>query len=296
MPVINPSEYYHNEDRKALEALKAIPAFTPVLKSFMKIMNEKMLHGVNMASKIRLGPKQLPEIYNLLPPICETLGIAEPELYLEMDPSPNAYTYGDTQVFVTVTSGLLEYMNEEEIKAVLAHECGHIACRHVLYHTMGNMILNGGAEILNLGIISVPLQLAFFHWERCSEFSCDRAAAICTKNYNSVVETMIRLSGGPCSITNKIDKELYLQQAAEYETLIGNSVWDKTLQYLALMSNSHPFSAVRAYEIKKWCESDRFMQIMNYMDGKSHDSVCPVCNNPVAANWVFCRKCGKKLL
>ncbi len=294
MPTINPREYYHEQDRKALEALKSIPGFTPALKAFMKVMDEKMLHGVNMASKIRLGPNQLPHIYNLLPPICETLGIAEPELYLEMNPAPNAYTYGDTQVFITVTSGLLEYMEEDEIKAVLAHECGHIACRHVLYRTMGSMILNGGAEFLNLGIITVPLRLAFFHWKRCSEFSCDRAAAICMKDYNSVVETMIRLSGGPTSITNDINKDLYLEQAAEYENLIGDSGLDKTLQYLALMTSSHPFSAVRAYEIKKWCESDRFKQIIAYADGVADGTVCSFCGNKMEPTWAFCKKCGNK--
>lgn len=261
MMTINPREYYHEQDRKALEALKSIPGFTPALKAFMKIMNENMMHGVNMATKIRLGPNQLPEIYHLLPPICEKLGIAEPELYLEMNPVPNAYTYGDTQVFITVTSGLLECMEEDEIKAVLAHECGHIACHHVLYHTMGNMILNGGATFLNLGIFAVPLQLAFSHWERCSEFSCDRAAAVCMGGYDSVVEVMIRLAGGPKSITDKIDKQLYLEQAVEYQQLVGDSAWNKTLQYLALMNSSHPFTAVRASEVKKWCESERFEKI-----------------------------------
>ena len=261
MPV-NPKEYCHELDLKALEMLRAIPGFSGALKGFMKIMNEKMLHGVNMASKVRLGPRQLPEIYNMLPPICERLGIVEPELYLEMNPMPNAYTYGDSQVFITVTSGLLECMEKDEIRAVLAHECGHIACRHVLYHTMGSMILNGAAEVLNLGLITVPLKLAFFHWERCSEFSCDRAAALCVGGYESVVETMIRLAGGPKSITSRINEDLYLQQAAEYEQLIGESKWDKILQYYALMNSSHPFTAMRASEVKKWCESAQFIRLM----------------------------------
>ena len=138
MRPILPREYYHDQDRQALEALKEIPGFTGALKAFMKVFNEKMMHGLNMSSKIRLGPEQLPEIYAYLPPICTALGIEEPEFYLEMDPFPNAYTYGDSQVFITVTSGLLEHMEEDEIKAVLAHECGHIACRHVLYHTMAS--------------------------------------------------------------------------------------------------------------------------------------------------------------
>ena len=261
MTPVNPNDYCHDLDQKALEMLRAIPGFSAALKAFMKIMNEKMLHGVNMASKVRLGPDQLPEIYNMLPPICRKLGIEEPELYLEMDPVPNAYTYGDTKVFITVTSGLVESMNDDELRAVLAHECGHIACRHVLYHTMGSLILNGAAEMLNLGLITVPLKLAFFHWERCSELSCDRAAAIYMGSADPVVETMIRLAGGPKSITNRINKDLYMQQADEYEQLIGESKWDRILQYYALMNSTHPFTSVRASQIRKWCETAQFYRL-----------------------------------
>jgi hypothetical protein len=52
---------------------------------------------------VRLGPNQLPELYGNLPPICQILGIHESEFSLEMAPVPNAYTYGDTQAFLTVT-------------------------------------------------------------------------------------------------------------------------------------------------------------------------------------------------
>jgi len=43
-----------------------------------------------------------------------------------MNPLPNGYTFSDTRVFVTVTSGLPEYLDEDEVQAVIAHECGHI--------------------------------------------------------------------------------------------------------------------------------------------------------------------------
>jgi Zn-dependent protease with chaperone function len=294
MRPVNSREYYHEQDRQALETLKAIPGFTAVLKAFMKVFNENMMHGLNMSGKIRLGQKQLPEIYNYLPPICETLGINEPELYLEMDPYPNAYTNGDTQVYITVTSGLLECMEEDEVKAVLAHECGHIACRHVLYHTMATLILKGGGSLLGLGMLTIPLQLALFHWQRCSEFSCDRAAAIYMRGSDSVVETMIRLAGGKKELIGKIDTELYLQQAEDYVKMLNSSAWNKTLQYLVLMNKTHPFLSVRATEIKKWCGSDDFRRILDYTDEKT-GTACRYCGAPVEEGWKFCRKCGKEI-
>ena len=136
MPV-NANVYTHELDRAALQTLKSIPGFTEVLKSFMKVWNEQVFYVQNMSTNLRISEKQLPKYYNMLPPICEKLGIEVPELYVEMNVVPNAYTSGDTKPFIVMTTGLLESMPEELIPSVLAHECGHIACHHVLYRTMG---------------------------------------------------------------------------------------------------------------------------------------------------------------
>ncbi len=293
MKVINPSNYYHEQDKKTLLALEAIPGFQLVLKTFMKIYNETMIHGINMSSKIRLGPDQLPEIYQLLPPICKVLGITEPEFYLEMNPYPNAYTFGDSMISITVTSGLIEIMEEDEVKAVLAHECGHIACRHCLYHSMADIIINQGIDLLGIDAISLPLKIAFCHWQRCSEFSADRAAAVYLQSCSSVIEVMTRLSGGSKNITAKVNQKLYIEQAKEYQKLIDSSLWNKTLQFMVLMNQTHPFTAVRAAEIKQWCESSDFEKIMDYM--KQNDNECRSCGGMVEKDWVFCKHCGKKI-
>ena len=145
------SKYYmHNSDRVALQALKSIPGFTQLLKAFMKVWNEKQFRIQNMSSNLRINEKQMSKYYEMLPPICEKLGIEIPELYLTLDVNANAYTYGDTKPFIVITSGLIETLPEELIPTVLAHECGHIACHHCLYTTMGSIILNGTSSLLSL--------------------------------------------------------------------------------------------------------------------------------------------------
>jgi hypothetical protein len=106
----SPCDFIHPEGQAALENLQAIPLFAACVKAFMKIVPEQLLYGVNMAQKIRPGPDQLPDLYQHLPLLCATLGIAEPELYLEMYPMPNAYTYGDMRVSITVTSGWVVHL------------------------------------------------------------------------------------------------------------------------------------------------------------------------------------------
>jgi Zn-dependent protease with chaperone function len=79
----------------------------------------------------------------------QKIGIEMPELYLELNRDPNAYTYGTEKFTLVINSGLIECLQDDEIYAVLAHECGHIACKHGLYHTIGGMVLQGGAIGLN---------------------------------------------------------------------------------------------------------------------------------------------------
>lgn len=251
-------DFTHPYDRAALAKLQSVPLFPSCVQAFMKLVPERMLHGLNMANKVRLSTRQLPSIYRHLPPVCAELNITEPELYLEMNPYPNAYTYGDKRVFITVTSGLVESLSPRELRVVMAHECGHIACHHVLYHTMARTLISMGASVFGpLAALSLPVQMALLYWLRCSELSADRAAAYEAGGAKPVIEVMARLAGGPRSVTSNLDLDLYAQQAEAYGKLL-DSKWDQLLQGLVVMSQQHPFLAVRANEIRNWCEGPEF--------------------------------------
>ncbi len=292
--MIKPNEYMHPEDAKALRELESIPGFPALVKKVLALGLEKLQYGINMASAIRLSPTQLPEIYNRLPPICEKLGIKEPEFYLSMDPYPNAWTFGDTKIFVTVTSGLLQLLNDEEIDAVIAHECGHIACRHVLYHSLAHYILSGADNLGVLGLLSIPIQLAILYWERKSELSCDRAGSLITSP-EVVASTMARLSGGPIEITEKIDLEEWARQADQYDAIRNDGLWNKTLQIYAIAQQNHPFAAVRVREILKWGKSEQYQRLMGIKPTGTAGH-CPNCGNAVDPAWKFCHYCGHKLI
>lgn len=266
---INSTIYTHELDRAALQTLQAIPGFTQLLKAFMKIWSEKQFHILNMSTNLRLSEKQMAKYYNMLPPICEKLGIEVPDLYLELDVNPNAYTSGDTKPFIVMTSGLLETMPEELIPTVLAHECGHIACHHVLYRTMGTMILNGAISLLGLNeLVTFPLQAAFYYWMRCSEYSADRAAAICDGSADKVVEMCMRFAGYDKDIGGEGNVEAFMEQAIEYKELVSDSAWNKTLEFIMFNNRSHPLNAVRAYECHEWQNSETFPKIINYLDNE----------------------------
>ena len=256
------SKYVHESDAKAMEALKAIPGFTALCKGFMKIWSEKQYLIQNMSTNLKVSEEQLPKYYDMLQPICEKLGIERPELYIKLDVEPNAYTFGETNPFIVITSGLIESFPDELIRVVLAHECGHIACHHSLYTTMGNIILDGAALGLG-GLISLPLQVAFYYWMRCSELSADRAAAVYTGGSDKIVDMCMRFAGYTKDVNGKANKEAFFQQAIEYKKLTDESKWNKTLEFIALANSSHPFNSVRAYEIDKWCKTEEFQDMLD---------------------------------
>ena len=292
---MSPSDFIHPEDAAALQQMESIPGFGTLIKKVLAVGIENLQYGVNMASTIRLSERQLPDLYRHLPPICHKLGIREPELYLKMDPIPNAWTFGDTRIYITLTSGLVDMLTDEELDSVIAHECGHILCRHVLYHTVAEWVKSGLASLGILGSLAVPIEYALLYWSRKSELSADRAAAIVTSP-EIVASVQARLSGGPSTITSKIDLNEWAKQADEYDRIQNSGLWNKTLQLSVIAGLDHPFAAVRVREILNWGESEQFRRIRKVsLLGAGSGKRCPNCDSHVDDDWLFCRKCGHKL-
>jgi heat shock protein HtpX len=73
-------------------------------------------------------PRQFQVLYNVVQALAIGDGLPMPKVYVINDPSPNAFATGrdPNHAAVTVTMGLLQMMNREELEGVLAHEMSHI--------------------------------------------------------------------------------------------------------------------------------------------------------------------------
>lgn len=125
----------------------------------------------NVTTNLRLSERQMPDIYNRLPPICKRLGIPVPELYVQMTPIVNAWTSGHSRPYIVLTLGLIRRIKDEELDAVLAHECGHILCEHVIYQTFANAV--------------------FFFWRVFHRFCCRHCRDCCNKTYQASLDFMV---------------------------------------------------------------------------------------------------------
>jgi heat shock protein HtpX len=73
-------------------------------------------------------PHRFPALNNIVEAMAIGDGIPKPDVYVINDPSPNAFATGTSpkHAAVTVTTGLLDIMNREELEGVIGHEMSHI--------------------------------------------------------------------------------------------------------------------------------------------------------------------------
>jgi heat shock protein HtpX len=71
---------------------------------------------------------QAPVLYDVISTLAIGDGLPMPRVYIINDPSPNAFATGMSpkSASITVTSGLLQMMNREELEGVISHEMSHI--------------------------------------------------------------------------------------------------------------------------------------------------------------------------
>src|SRR6266567_7750829 len=128
--VINGNEtvaYYLS--RAFADLLKAAPFATVAAIAWIIIayfFHQSMIDAVTGGHDVTR--QEEPRLYNLLENLCISRGITMPKLKIMDSPALNAFATGlnPRQYAVTVTTGLLKALNDQEIEAVLGHELTHV--------------------------------------------------------------------------------------------------------------------------------------------------------------------------
>ncbi|MET0276687.1 MAG: M48 family metallopeptidase [Pseudorhodoplanes sp.] len=172
-----------------------------------------------------------PRLYNLLENLCISRGIPMPKLKIMDSGALNAFASGlnQKQYSVTVTSGLINRLNDAELEAVLAHELTHIrngdvrmmvvaviiaGCisffAEILFRTMfygrwgrssGDGDRKGGAGlaiVLAIVLVAVAWFLSLlirFALSRSREFLADAGAVELTKNPDAMIMALRKIEG-----------------------------------------------------------------------------------------------------
>jgi heat shock protein HtpX len=117
--------------------------------------HQKMIDALTGGREVQR--REEPRLYNLLENLCISRGITMPKLKIMESDALNAFSTGmnDKQYAITVTTGLLNRLNDDEVESVLGHELTHIRNGDVRMMVIAVVIA---------GVVSFFTELIFRVW------------------------------------------------------------------------------------------------------------------------------------
>jgi Zn-dependent protease with chaperone function len=257
--------FRHPLDLQATNTLKQLPGLDIAIRSVLGSVAEQFFYLNNIASSVLVSEKQLPHLHKLLIEACEILDLEPPQLYIQQNPTPNAYTFAmrGKQPFVVLHTSLIEMLTPEEIQAVIAHELGHLKCEHGVYLTMANLVVLAANMLPPWGtVLAQSLQEQMLQWVRCAEFSCDRAALLAIQDPKVVMSVLMKLAGGSPTLAPQLNLDAFIEQAKAYDS-VGTDSLGEMLQAAQTAQLTHPVPVIRAREIDRWASSAEYQSILD---------------------------------
>lgn len=203
-----------------------------------------------------LERKENLRIYNLVENLCIQLGMTMPKVYIIEDESLNAYASGinDKTYAVTLSRGIIEKLNDEELEGVIAHELTHIRNRDTrlliisiifvgIFAFLAEMALrslrfSGSSNRRNTGYIiliailitSIAYLLSVFlrfGISRSREYLADAGAAEMTKKPYALASALRKVSGDPRieAVKNRDVAQLFIENPQEADKNFFNNLF-----------------------------------------------------------------------
>jgi len=190
-----------------------------------------------------------PRLFELTQEVVKSLEFNEKlDFYVTNSAEINAYAISrleeDSSHIINVNSGLVERLDDDELKFVIGHEIGHLISRN--------------ADIMKIIQFVFPdpnrTPLLLTHkimlWRKLSELTADRFGYIASPNLEKCVSGFFKLSSGLDTARINFDYKAYLEEN------------DKVLEYFkkAMSANlvSHPINPIRIKAIEIFEQSELF--------------------------------------
>ena len=258
LPNISPKSYEHPADRAASAALAAIPYLDVAVRKLIELGYERALRQAYLGASVRLSDDQLGHIHTLHRASYVTLDMEPvPDLYLTQMPVPNAMAIGSAKPIVVLGSSALGLLEGEELRAVLAHEAGHILSDHTLYRTALVILLRMG-QSARIPLPLLPVRAALLEWFRASELTCDRAAALVTRDPMAVCRTLMSLAAG--TPARDLNADAFMLQGQEYTE--GGTGVERLSRLFLDLNVTHALPVKRIKELMDWVRAGEYDRIV----------------------------------
>jgi heat shock protein HtpX len=214
--------------------------------------------AVKSAGAEPVTEEQAPKLYAMVRELCQRADMPMPKLYIAPSEQPNAFATGrnEKHAAVAVTRGLLQVVDEDELRGVLAHEISHVKHRDILIGSVaaavamgitfvariamfGAMFGGGGDRDRNpigdlLLIVLAPLAAMLLQSaiSRSREYEADRGGAELCGSGEGLARALEKLNAYSARIPMNVDPA----QASAY---IVNPLSGRKVQFANLFS-THP--------------------------------------------------------
>ena len=168
--------------------------------------------------------KEVPELYNIVKGLTVSAEMPMPKIYITSQNTPNAFATGRSpkHAAVCVTQGILNILDREELKGVIAHELSHIKNRDTLIMTVAATIAgaitmianwarwaaifggrssrdregNGIGMLVMLIVAPIAAMLIQLAISRSREYSADKSGAIIAGTPTGLSHALLKLEKG----------------------------------------------------------------------------------------------------
>jgi Zn-dependent protease with chaperone function len=267
-PGITAEAFVSLRDRAALTSLQQMPLLPPLVRKFNEVAGDRLVYLQNSAGSVRCGPRQLPTLHRLMQEAAEILDVPEPEIYLQRGAVENALTAGVSRPFIVLSSALVENFTNDELLFVIGHELGHVKCGHVLYQTVGRLLLPLlealGSVTMGIGqLAGIGLVSGFYEWLRQAEFSADRAGLLVCQDTRVACTAIMKLGGGGTRLDGEMNVDAFLEQARQHaESTPSEGIAKALLFFVYNWQLSHPQVVFRARDLDQWVQSGEYERIL----------------------------------
>ncbi len=201
----------------------------------------------------KLGKDLLPELYKPFKDVCEALDFNEPvEFYISNAPDFNASASSSEEEgephLVNLNSGLVNALDEDELRFVIGHELGHIISK--------NIHIKGVIDFVFPAYQGIPLLLfnKISLWDKLSELTADRYGLIACGDPNKCVSAFFKMSSGLSLNRFNLNFATFLE---ENEKLLESFKKENTINVA-----SHPMNPIRIKALEYFAQSTTYKSIL----------------------------------